>query len=332
MGRILLIWLIVMFHVKFSFADGEWRDDVGNKGNVDCKVFEKKCIDREEKIVDGIKVNRPCWKYEYKKICDFPSKNNCREFENCYEIGIKKCLVWDGFGNCVNQLKEYSCKERTVNYKKKDVIKREIRGREAAEIVCKGIPCIDGNCIDKSYKMDEDILDSASKLHALKKIGEEKADLFRGSHEYCRKKPTGYMNCCKVEGWGEVLGAGCIKDEVELQKKRKRNLCVYVGKSTSGTRPFHVNKHHFCCFGNIFNKVFQKEARKQLDIDFGDGYGPDCGGMTLDEISSLDFNKMDFSEFHAEIVKNMKRPDIGDLQSRIENSMGKIDKENGVKE
>jgi conjugal transfer mating pair stabilization protein TraN len=89
-------------------------------------------------------------------------------------------------------------------------------------------------------------------------------------------------------------------------------------KQQVAQRPFHVNKHHFCCFSNIFNKVFQAEARKQLGLNFGSSRKTlNCRGLTLDEIIKLDFEKMDFSEFIHEIQKNMKLPNIQDIEMRI---------------
>lgn len=330
MGRELLIWCCLMFHVNLSHADSiSWIGKDGSSGNAECSKGVLKCVDSGEKIIDEIRISKTCWRYKYEKKCKFPSKNDCFKLAHCYEVGIKDCLIRDNIGNCANLLKEFSCKERFLTHRNKENVKQILDGKEAARIVCKGIPCIDGNCIDKSYEMDEDILSSASMLHS---VGELKGEyIFAGNHEHCSKKPVGYMSCCKVEGWGEALGAKCNSDEIELQKKREKNLCIYVGKTKTGRYPIYTIKHHFCCFGNLFNKVFQSEARKQLGIDFGDGYAPDCGGLTIDEISSLDFDKMDLSEFSAEIVKKMKLPNVGDVKHRVIRSFESIDKESGLK-
>jgi conjugal transfer mating pair stabilization protein TraN len=141
------------------------------------------------------------------------------------------------------------------------------------------------------------------------------------------------MSCCKVgaDGWGETLGAECSADERALQKKRAKGLCEYTGKTTTGTSPFHVNKHHFCCFGNLFNKVFQVEARKQLFKGrerkrlFGTGESPECRGITIEEIMQLDFEKMDFSEFANEIKKNIKMPNVSDIEARVKETFSPIE-------
>lgn len=291
---------------------------------VPCSDDGKVCVDSSTKVVDGVKVSKPCWKYSYTKTCQFPSKNDCAQWGHCYAVGLRECLLKDSLGNCVNQLKEFSCKHKDTSYLTHERLKQKLEGDEASRVVCKGIPCIDGNCIDKSYDMDGDIMKSVSQLYAASKTAganDLNFKLFEGFSQHCTKKPTEYLNCCKVKGWGSSLGAKCNQDERNLQDLRAKKLCVYVGKSTTGTSPFHTNKHHFCCFGNMLNKVFQVEGRKQLGKNFGSGGAPDCRGLTLTEIMKLDFEKMDFSEFASEIKSRMKVPNVGDIESRVTGSI-----------
>lgn len=301
-----------------------WRANDGKSGVTTCNNGGKTCVESGMKEMDGIRTSKPCWRYTYSKTCQFPSKNDCHLINHCYEVGLKECLLHDSLSNCVNQIKEFSCKRREVGWKDHEKLKHNPTGDEAKRIVCKGVPCIDGNCIDKSYNQDADMMKSASQLYAASKAAGAKDmnfKLFAGFSQHCSKKPTGYMNCCKKKGWGGNLGAGCNVDEQKLQDMREKHLCVYVGKSTSGTNPFHVNKHHFCCFGNMLNKVFQVEGRKQLGINFGSGGSPDCRGLSLTEILKLDFEKMDFSEFVSEIKSRMKVPNTGDVEARAKGSI-----------
>ena len=48
----------------------------------------------------------------------------------------------------------------------------EKEGRE--KLVCKGIPCIDGNCVDKSYETNGEMMDSLSKLYATSNMNPDK--------------------------------------------------------------------------------------------------------------------------------------------------------------
>ncbi|WP_425361626.1 conjugal transfer protein TraN [Candidatus Tisiphia endosymbiont of Ceraclea dissimilis] len=197
-----------------------------------------------------------------------------------------------------------------------------------------GVPCIDGNCVDKSYETNGEMMDSVSKLYMVSKIRDAKDfnfKIFAGFNSHCSKKATGYINCCAVslKGWGNHLGAHCNSDEKQLIENRKKNLCVYVGKENRGIMKTVV-KHHYCCFGNSLQKVVQVEGRKQLyakglisstEKNFGSGGNPNCRGLTLAELQNLDFDKMDLTEFiedfKLKFAGKYKAPNVGDITIRI---------------
>lgn len=279
------------------------------------------------KVIDGVREYRDCWEYSYTKTCEVSSKNNCHLIEHCHEVALKDCLMKDNYGNCVNQLKEFACERKNLDYLEHGKLKQNLSGDEARKVVCQGIPCIDGNCIDKSYDIDADMMNSVSQLYSASRLSGSKdlnIKLFEGFAQVCKKKPTGYQNCCKIKGWGTAVGASCSADEKKLSELRNKRLCVYVGKTSSGTKGFKVNKHHFCCFGNMFNKVFQVEARKQLGLSFGTGESPQCQGLTVDQILKLDFEKIDFSEFVEELHSKMKLPNISDIDMRTKDTLQTI--------
>ncbi len=70
----------------------------------------------------------------------------------------------------------------------------------------------------------------------------------------------------------------------------------------------------------MLTKVIQVEGRKQLGLNFGSGGNPNCRGLTFAEILRLDFDRMDFSEFEAEVLQKMKMPVNSDLESRVKGS------------
>lgn len=259
--------------------------------------------------MDGFEVHRDCWEYSYIKTCNYPSKNDCRLYEHCYAVANPECLLKDSLGSCVDLKREFSCKSWQPNIKENQEARVELVAKDGIEdLICKSIPCIDGNCIDKSYLTNGEMMDSVSKLYAASYMKPDKDynfNLFAGYGSHCSKKPIGYSNCCPltVKGWGMQLGAKCSKDEISLIGTRSKNLCVYVGKqSTKKVGVTTVTKHHFCCFGNMLEKVIQVEGRKQLGINFGNGGSPNCRGLTMQEIQTLDFSHMDFSEFINELM------------------------------
>ena len=301
-----------------------------------CSDAVKTCVSSGTRIVDGFSVTKDCWEWSYYKTCNYPSRDDCRNFTHCYAVADLPCLLRDNYGNCVNLQKEFSCKSWEPVTIDKEMVRIGLVEKEGKErLVCKGVPCIDGNCIDKSYLTDGDMMDSVSKLYAVSQMKDAldlNFKLFAGFGQSCSKKATSYTNCCStsLKGWGKNLGAKCTKDEIDLVDKRQKNLCVYVGKQNKQTMGITtVVKHHYCCFGSLLNKVIQVEGRKQLGINFGSGGRTDCRGLTLAEIMQLDFDKMDFSEFFTDILKKMKIPKIGDISARTKSSLPNVRKYDG---
>jgi hypothetical protein len=303
-----------------------------------CSDSVKTCQSRGEREVDGMKVSKDCWQWSYVKTCNYPSKNYCHKYTHCYWVANRDCLLKDLQNNCVNLVREFSCKRWEDNQLEKEKVLDSFgEGVDRGKLVCKGLPCLDGNCVDKSYETNGEMMDSISKLHAAKSM-KPGADmtfaLFSGYDSHCSKKITEYTNCCAIkgeEGWGKELGAKCTKDENSLRNKREKNLCVYVGKEKKETAGVvTVNKHYFCCFGNMLDKVVQVEGRKQLGKNFGSGSSPDCSGLSMEDIQRLDFSKIDFSEFIDELklkfAKTYKGAKPGDLDARIQGSIGNIRK------
>lgn len=283
----------------------------------------------ETRKVDGFEVQRPCWNYSYQKTCQYPSKNDCHLYANCYVVSDRECLLRDVLGNCVNLRREFSCRRQVPITIQQEKMRVGLKAKDGVpQIVCKGdIPCLDGNCVDKSFDINGDMMDSVSKLYAVseaKSNGLNGAKFFEGRSLTCTKKPVEYSNCCKLssemEGWGENLGARCSSSEIELINLRKADKCVYIEKSGGGGVTGKPVKHHFCCWNNILNKVIQVEGRKQLGIKMDRS----CRGLSVDELLRLDFSKMDFSEFYLYIKKQMKIPNPGDINARVTSSMPNV--------
>jgi len=300
-----------------------------------CNNSTKSCVSSGVRTIDGFQVSRDCWEYSYQKTCNYPSKNDCGRYSHCYSVNIVDCLLRDSIGNCVNQKEEFSCKRWVPAEVENQKVRTGLTEKDGQEgIVCKGIPCIDGNCVDKSYETNGEMMDSISKLYMvsqMKDAGNVNMQIFTGFGQHCSKKATSYTNCCSVsqKGWGSNFGAHCNSNEKQLIEQRKKNLCVYVGKENKGIMKTVV-KHHYCCFGNLLQKVIQVEGRKQLyakglmsavDRNFGSGGRTNCRGLTLTELQNLDFDKMDLTEFiedfKAKFVGRYKAPSIGDMEARV---------------
>jgi conjugal transfer mating pair stabilization protein TraN len=312
--------LIIMMLASNSFAGGRFQSKYS------CSDSSKACASSGTRVVDGFSVHRDCWEWQYTKRCNVPSKNNCAKYAHCYSLGQKQCLLRDHLGNCINLLKEFSCKRWTPDYVESNTVRYGLEDKDGQEgLLCTGIPCFDGNCIDKSYDMDTDMVQSISQLGAMSKGKRDDVNIkiFEGVGRRCSKKFTGYTNCCavKLKGWGESLGAKCQPDEAILAEFRQKNLCISVGSEPIKAAGVKVGKkHHYCCFSNIIEKTVQVEGRKQLGLNFCSGGNPNCRGLTLKEIQAIDWKKIDYSEIAAEMHKKIAIPDIEDVEGRIKDS------------
>jgi hypothetical protein len=109
-------------------------------------------------------------------------------------------------------------------------------------------------------------------------------------------------------------------------KLRSKELCVYLGKTTTKTIGIPtVVKHHFCCWSNMLEKVVQVEGRKQLNRSFGTAEEPSCGGLSIADIGKLDFSIMDFSPFINELtlkfMSTYQAPNPEEIKDTIESHM-----------
>lgn len=112
----------------------------------------------------------------------------------------------------------------------------------------------------------------------------------------------------------EILS--CDQDEQVLAMKRGSNLCHQVGSYCS-SKFFGVcleTKESYCCYNSRLARIINEQGRVQLNRGWGDPKGPDCSGLTTDELNRLDFSTMDLSEFYAEIAPNS--PDAEGVKSR----------------
>ena len=111
--------------------------------------------------IDGFDVYRDCWQWSYTKTCNYPSKNNCRSYSGCYFVANGNCLLFDSQGNCVNQEREFSCKAWEPGVIENKTVRYDLTQKDGQEgLICKGIPCMDGHCVDKSYYTDGEMMDS----------------------------------------------------------------------------------------------------------------------------------------------------------------------------
>ncbi len=119
----------------------------------------------------------------------------------------------------------------------------------------------------------------------------------------------------------------CEQAEQILALKRDNALCHSVGSYCSKKIPLIgtciETTHTHCCFNSGLSRLINEQGRSQLGRGWGSARGPDCSGFTVTQLQTLDFGRMDLSEFYAEIAPTL--PDAQALQAqarqRVQNAL-----------
>lgn len=101
----------------------------------------------------------------------------------------------------------------------------------------------------------------------------------------------------------------CDSSEQVMGLKRGQNLCVHT-ETYCSKKMLQVcieKKQRHCCFNSKLAKIINRQGRAQLGMKLSE-----CGGFNQDQLQTLDFSRMDFSEFIADVLP--KEPDQNALR------------------
>ena len=280
-----------------------------------CRYGEKVCSQGPEtRLINGYKVYKDCWQYRQQYICRMVK-------DECSPLRATGCIQTDSKckemrqGRCWIYEQTYNCPNETVQNPK-------------ISTSTSGIFCLTGNCQDSSYKANGEMLEVISRLAMLKEVQDDirtqqlngSFQIFKGRDKYCSRNCVGFKDCCGgKKGWGVALAlAMCTGEEKELAKLREQNLCHRIGtycyKKILGICV--TKKTSFCCFGTKFSRLLQEQGRSQLGLDWGTAECPNCRGLTVEELSRVDFSKLDMREVFDEMMRKYKQPDYQMLQQK----------------
>lgn len=119
--------------------------------------------------------------------------------------------------------------------------------------------------------------------------------VFNGKCQKCSIKGSSFVHdCCNLSGIAKGLLGGCNQEEKDLATAEvKDKRCHLIEKKYCAHKHLGVcveRKSSYCCYGSQMAKVVQEIAHQQLNISWGDGKKPNCGTLTADQLSRLDFN------------------------------------------
>ena len=112
----------------------------------------------------------------------------------------------------------------------------------------------------------------------------------------------------------------CDQASQILAMKKDTRLCHQVGSYCSSKLPIFgicIEKtESYCCFNSRLARIINEQGRGQVGRGWGAAQSPDCSGFTIAQLQSLDFSRMDLSEFYAEIAPTL--PDNAALRAKVQ--------------
>jgi hypothetical protein len=320
---------VITQHKKVEATD-QWIDgcsileELTEKGF--CRYGSKTISSRNEtRIIQEEPVTRDHFEEHYTYTCfkTPPASSTCaglRE-KGCYQVNSvckekagNVCALWE---------QTYSCPTGKRSG-------RRVVGAHKGDLFC-----LTGDCADTSYEANGEMMNAMSHLYALREAQNDLRDfkiIFKGSHRWCSRNCLGFRDCCgDGTGWGVTLHlSDCDKTEIELRTLRDRNLCVQVGTYCVEREPITKaclrKKTSFCCYGTKMARLIQENGRRQLGLGFGSPESPNCEGLSPEQLSRIDFSRINFSEIFEDIrshtvAKDQKQSLAQVSTERLQNNM-----------
>ncbi|ELN8619228.1 conjugal transfer protein TraN, partial [Escherichia coli] len=240
-------------------------------------------------------------------------------------------------GSCDVYMKNPACTASRVNCQEKSgsaCLQEEVTFSCEKKVtgeaqLCSGqLVCANGECDAIESNTSDGFGKAVSALAAVTAAAKDVAAMndvnvraFTGKPVECRMAIAGFSNCCKDSGWGQGIGlAHCDSEEKALGKAKEKLLTVYVGTycSKKALGVCLQKKKAYCQFDSKLAQIVQAQGRKgQLGIGFGSGKHPDCRGITVEELQSLRFDRMDFSNFYSDLNAGTTIPSDSELAERV---------------
>ena len=247
---------------------------------------------------NGVSVERDWWVKQRKYRCEYlenpPKSCDALKARGCVQVA-SKCIkkIVD---QCVLYQQTYECRDQMQS-----LAKSKLTG---------AVPyCLDGACVEQAWAPNQDMAEALSKLlifkHMQTDMNAKAGTVFTGKAHRCHRDCVSFNNCCrKFKGWGQSIGlTRCSAAEKGLAMLRDKHRCVLVGTYCS-KKVLGVcvrKKTSFCCFGTKLARIIHEQGRRQLGLGYGTPKEPECRGLTIDELTRIDFGKVDLSELFADI-------------------------------
>lgn len=248
-------------------------------------------------------IKRPCWRYESTYQCDSPSENTCAVLRQSSCEQMASNCIRDVGGECIEWEQVYRCPKEVILEEPTATASSSAMQMPQQEL---------------HYEPNADMSDAIAKLSIFKEVQEQMGTnkdassirVFNGSAGRCTIAFAGFKNCCTNKGWSSSVGMNnCNSEDQELARLRQKGLCVEVG-TYCAEKTLGVcvrKKRSSCCFPSKLSRILQEQGRVQLGLGWGDAKSPDCRGLTPEELSRINFDRLDLRDIYSDVQQRVKQ-------------------------
>jgi hypothetical protein len=107
----------------------------------------------------------------------------------------------------------------------------------------------------------------------------------------------------------------CSEADLETAVKRDLKACRYNGTYCSD-RVFGLcleRRRSYCCFASPLSRIMQEQIRIQNGAGWGSARNPNCAGLSIAALQSVDFGALDLSEWVDLLIDSGAMPEAGDM-------------------
>ena len=172
--------------------------------------------------------------------------------------------------------------------------------------------CVGAGCETVQPQSNTGFVNAVSRLNMAVELGGDEFDrqdmrFFTGQRRACHIKLFGLANCCRNSGLLVGLG-NCSASERELAEERNAGNTHYLGRYCSKRTFFGAcirRSRAWCVFGSKLGRILQQQGRAQLGIGWSS-----CRGLTVAEVESIDFGRLDLTEFTEDLMDGSREPSV----------------------
>jgi conjugal transfer mating pair stabilization protein TraN len=282
-----------------------WSCPAG-KSHIGATQVSRVCTQGEAtRTINGFQITKPCWQWEYVFSDDskpvYTPSQECKELDSAgCEVKSSKCIISkdpdpsvQGDEFCKDRLLEYSCPYNQV--------------KEDMSLCGQQLICADGECGAAATESQE-FMQAATALELSQQLSSQLAEkplsVFNGSAKRCKQNRfLAISDCCNQNGWGVDIGLKrCDQDSKILGLARQAKRSTYVGSHKSGGLFDRRRYETHCVWPSQLARLVVEQGKAQLGQGFGHSQTPDCGGLTVDDLNSINFDAMDLSPAYAEVL------------------------------